>query len=270
MKKKIYIAAAIVAVLAAGTSSISCFGQSQAELDRVTGPGVALEQTGTQEAGVETVGEEQEEPKMSPVQEGQIVPENLEAAEEADQMIVAVGTGGCNADVYYYQKDQEEQWNLVWKEAGIVGRNGVTAEKAEGDGKTPCGTYSFTMAFGLKDDPGSILPYHKIQAGDFWVDDPESAYYNQLVNTSQTAADWDSAENLPACEPYYNYALALNYNPDCIPGKGSAIFLHCYTASPDNGSAGCIRLPEERMKELLRTVTEKSRIVIAADLESLR
>ena len=31
MKKKIYIAAAIVAVLAAGTSSISCFGQSQAE-----------------------------------------------------------------------------------------------------------------------------------------------------------------------------------------------------------------------------------------------
>ena len=51
---------------------------------------------------------------------------------------------------------------MVWKEAGIVGRNGITDQKTEGDGSTPSGTYGFTMAFGLRENPGSVLPYHKI------------------------------------------------------------------------------------------------------------
>lgn len=204
-----------------------------------------------------------------PVVDGVIQPGNLEAAKEADQMIVVVGAGGCQADVYYYGKSQDA-WALVWKEAGIVGRGGITANKAEGDGKTPAGTYAFPMTFGLKENPGSILPYHKIVKGDYWVDDGESAYYNQLVNTSATPKSWSSAENMAAASPYYNYALALDYNKDRIPGKGSAIFLHCFTAKADNGSAGCIRLPEERVKELVQTVTDKTRIVIASDVNQLR
>ena len=66
------------------------------------------------------------------------------------------------------------------------------------------------------------------------------------------------------------YALALDYNQDCVPGKGSAIFLHCFTASADNGSAGCIRLPEARAKELVQSATGQTRIVIAENMESLR
>ena len=212
------------------------------------------------------------EPGITPgpaVVDGVIQPHNLTGAEGADQLIVVVGTGGCNADTYYYKKG-DDTWNLVWKEASIVGRGGITSEKAEGDGRTPAGTYGFTMAFGLKDDPGSVLPYHKIVKGDYWVDDPASAYYNKLVNTSTTPRTWNSAENLAAASPYYDYALALDYNQDCVPGKGSAIFLHCFTASADNGSAGCIRLPEARAKELVQSATGQTRIVIAGNLESLR
>ena len=254
--KRRYRAAALLGLLAAVSTTTCSFGAGQVKQeDTMTGPGVSMT--------------EEEMPGV-PVKDGQIIPENLEAAREADQMIMVVGTGGCNADVFYYQKNEQENWGLAWQEAGIVGRNGITADKAEGDGKTPSGTYSFTLAFGLLENPGAILPYHLIREGDRWVDDPASAYYNQLVNTAQTPADWNSAENLPARSPYYNYALALNYNEECVPGKGSAIFLHCYTASPDNGSAGCIRLPQERMEQLLRTVTENTRIVIAPNLESLK
>lgn len=205
----------------------------------------------------------------APVIDGVIQPRNLKAAETADQMIVVVGTGGCYADTYYYKKG-EDSWDMVWKEASIVGRGGITSDKKEGDGKTPAGTYGFTMAFGLKEDPGSILSYHKVVKGDYWVDDSSSAYYNKLVNTSSTPKTWNSAENLAAASPYYNYALALDYNSDCVPGKGSAIFLHCFTASADNGSAGCIRLPEARAMELVRTATERTRIVIAEDLGHLQ
>lgn len=201
--------------------------------------------------------------------EAVIQPGNLEAAKEADQMLVVVGTGGYSADTYYYSRNKDS-WELVWKEASTVGREGITSAKAEGDGKTPAGTYGFTMAFGLKDDPGSVLPYHKVVKGDYWVDDSSSPYYNRLVNTSVTPKSWDSAENLEKASPYYNYALALDYNSKQAPGKGSAIFLHCFSASPKKGSAGCICLPESRIKELVQTATEKTRIVIAPDLSRLK
>lgn len=203
------------------------------------------------------------------VVDGVIQPQNLEGAQGADQLIVVVGTGGCNADVYYY-KNTGETWEMAWKEAGIVGKNGITHEKSEGDKSTPAGTYGFTMAFGLKPDPGSLLTYHRIAKGDYWVDDSASPYYNQLVNTAQTPKTWKSAENMAAASPYYNYALALDYNRECVPGKGSAIFLHCFTASADNGSAGCIRLPQERAKELVQSVTGQSKIIIAPELGQLK
>lgn len=260
--KNICKAAAVIAVLgsvmAAGSltavASSSAPGARNRLLQESTGPGVK--------------GTTHETPKAA-VLDGVIQPQNLEGAKDADQLIVVTGTGGCNADIYYYKKT-ENTWNMAWKEAGIVGRNGITAQKAEGDGSTPAGTYSFTMAFGLKEDPGSILPYHKIVKGDYWVDDSASSYYNRLVNTAQTPKDWNSAENMAATSPYYNYALALDYNPECVPGKGSAIFLHCFTASADRGSAGCIRLPEERAKELVQSATASTRIVIAQDLSQLK
>lgn len=233
-----------------------------------TGAGTAPDPK-EQGPGVMAVSEAEPEEKGAAVENGIIQPQNLEGAKDADQLVVVVGTGGCGADVYYYKKSGEA-WEMAWKEAGIVGRNGITDQKAEGDGSTPSGTYGFTMAFGLRENPGSILPYHKIAKGDYWVDDSASPYYNKLVNTSQVAKDWNSAENMASASPYYNYALALNYNEACEPGKGSAIFLHCFTASRDNGSAGCIRLPQERAKELVQSATERTKIVIAPDLERLK
>ena len=147
--KRRYRAAALLGLLAAVSTTTCSFGAGQVKQeDTMTGPGVSMT--------------EEEMPGV-PVKDGQIIPENLEAAQEADQMIVVVGTGGCNADVFYYQKNEQENWGLAWQEAGIVGRNGITADKAEGDGKTPSGTYSFTLAFGLLENPGAILPYHLIR-----------------------------------------------------------------------------------------------------------
>lgn len=263
------LAAGIMAALAVtGWAAQPGLGTVKAGLRGAAGYRLHAEEKGP---GVSGMGAALE-PGITPgpaVVDGVIQPHNLTGAEGADQLIVVVGTGGCNADTYYYKKG-DDTWNLVWKEASIVGRGGITSEKAEGDGRTPAGTYGFTMAFGLKDDPGSVLPYHKIVKGDYWVDDSASAYYNKLVNTSTTPRTWNSAENLAAASPYYDYALALDYNQDCVPGKGSAIFLHCFTASADNGSAGCIRLPEARAKELVQSATGQTRIVIAGNLESLR
>ena len=188
--------------------------------------------------------------------------DNSSAAEDITQAIVVDENGAFRVTVSYYKKQADGTWSHDFEVPGIYGRNGGTDDKREGDGKTPYGTYRFTMAFGTKENPGSILPYHQIGEQDYWIDDPDSAFYNKLVNAAETARDWNSGEHMISQGVSYHYGLALNYNEDCVPGKGSAIFLHCYTESNDSGSAGCIRIPEDNMKQLIQSVDANTRIVI--------
>lgn len=202
--------------------------------------------------------------------------EKLKAAEDTDQLLIVEAAGLDKVKVSYYKKASsgegpgvKKEWSEVFTTSGVYGKNGGTADKKEGDGKTPLGVYQFTMAFGLKDDPGSVLPYHKITAGDYWVDDSASPYYNKLVNTEETAKNWNSAEDMSAAAPFYNYGLVLDYNTDCVPGLGSAIFMHCTQSEADTGSAGCVRIPEELMKQVVQSVDDKSKIIIVSDREQL-
>lgn len=190
-----------------------------------------------------------------------------DSAQDVTQAIVVDENGGFHVTVSYYKKQADNTWTREFEVPGIYGRNGGTDDKKEGDGKTPYGTYSFTMAFGMKENPGSILPYHQIGENDFWIDDSDSAYYNKLVNAAETPRDWNSGEHMSRQGISYNYGLALNYNEDCVPGKGSAIFLHCYTETNDSGSAGCIRVPEENMKQLIQSVDANTRIIIRRSAE---
>lgn len=202
----------------------------------------------------------------------------LEASKDASQIILVVGKGNYDATVSYYKKKESEAigpavsaggWEHKFSVEGVVGKNGITSEKKEGDSKTPEGVYQFTLAFGLFDNPGSQIPYHKIQMGDYWVDDSASVYYNKLVNVNSTPKSWNSAEDMMACVPYYNYGLALNYNEECVPGEGSAIFIHCTKSTADTGSAGCVRIPQEKMKQLVESVDEHTKIIIVDSIEDL-
>lgn len=189
--------------------------------------------------------------------------ESLALPEETDQLVTVEGGLGSEVTVSYYEKGNG-QWKQIFTTPGLYGKMGGTDEKKEGDKKTPLGLYSFTMAFGIKEDPGSVLPYHKVAAGDYWVDDSASKYYNQLVNTASTKKDWSSAENMAAYAPHYNYGLVLDYNRERIPYKGSAIFLHCTMPEETAGSSGCVKIPEEYMRTLVQTIGQDARIWITA------
>lgn len=200
----------------------------------------------------------------------------LQASKDADHIILICGhkNNKTRVTVNDYTKDSSGNWTKNWAVRGIVGANGISTDKKEGDKKTPEGVFKATMNFGLKDNPGtkesSKLPYHKIVEGDFWVDDSESKYYNQLVNTSNIAKDWNSAEDLISASPYYNYAVALNYNTEAVPYKGSAIFIHATKTAYDTYSSGCVRIPEEYMKKILSSIDENTKIVIIENESKLK
>lgn len=157
-----------------------------------------------------------------------------------------------------HNKDGNGIWTELINTSGFVGQQGAGGT-LETNRKTPRGTYGFSMAFGIKPNPGSLITYTQVNDLHYWVDNPDSQYYNQFVSTDSVVPEWNSAEHLSSCAPAYNYALALNYNSACVPGKGSAIFLHCSTGSP---TYGCIAVPESAMKSLLQNITPGCAIVI--------
>lgn len=186
---------------------------------------------------------------------------------QENQYLVVRGSGTSDSLVWvcYYKKDESGDWKEQFCVEGNCGLNGITDDKREGDKKTPAGTYQFTQAFGILEDPGSRLPYKQVDAYDFWVDDENSRYYNQMVSTREVAADWMSAEPLSQVKPAYHYALALNYNTDeRTPGKGSAIFLHGLDPRK-NWTSGCIAIPEEQVKLLVQEVDENTKITILSE-----
>ncbi|MDL2264309.1 L,D-transpeptidase family protein, partial [Synergistaceae bacterium OttesenSCG-928-I11] len=155
----------------------------------------------------------------------------------------------------------EGKWAEKFRVEAHVGARGIALPRTEGSRTTPAGVYGLGPAFGIADDPGSILPYEKLRPGDFWIVDPKSKHYNRFVRNDFSDRDWTSAEDLYAETVAYKYALVIRYNAGpVVPGAGSAIFLHC---SRDRPTAGCVAVSEEAMKKILAFADDDTRILIA-------
>ncbi len=192
--------------------------------------------------------------------------ETLTTLKDTNSLVCVIGLGTSDCSVSYHKKDRNGKWVQLFLVDGDCGSQGIDYQKREGDNKTPAGLYTFTLAFGLKSDPGAFLEYRKITENDYWISDINSPYYNTWVNSSDTPGEYYS-EHLIEHNPSYNYALNINYNPNNTPGLGSAVFLHCYNGS--GFTTGCIAIPEKNMKTLVKEVDASTRILIVPREEDL-
>lgn len=176
---------------------------------------------------------------------------NLNAAADAEQLAIVSGTHGSNARFSLHEKVNDE-WHEIISCPAFIGKKGWGKTK-EGDMKTPKGIYTFTMAFGIKEDPGCQMEYTQVDDSHYWVGDSSSEYYNQFVSTK----DYDDfnkkdSEHIIDYDLAYKYCLNISYNNDGTPGNGSAIFLHCQTKN--KFTAGCVAIPEDAMITVMKNV----------------
>jgi L,D-peptidoglycan transpeptidase YkuD (ErfK/YbiS/YcfS/YnhG family) len=141
------------------------------------------------------------------------------------------------------------------------GKNEVTAEKREGDGKTPIGCFPIREIFYRSDrisKPDSVFPTKELSPDDGWCDDPDDPNYNKHVKLPYAA----SHENLWRKDNLYDVIVVLGYNDDPpAPGKGSAIFMHA--ARPNySPTVGCIALSLSDILELLKGLNADSKICV--------
>ena len=176
---------------------------------------------------------------------------NLNAASDAEQLAIVSGTHGANARFSLHEKVNDE-WCEIISCPAFIGKKGWGKTK-EGDWKTPKGIYTFTMAFGIKEDPGCQMEYTQVDDSHYWVGDSSSEYYNQFVSTRDyDDFNKDDSEHIIDYTLAYKYCLNISYNFDGTPGKGSAIFLHCQTKN--KFTAGCVAIPEEAMITVMKNV----------------
>jgi L,D-peptidoglycan transpeptidase YkuD (ErfK/YbiS/YcfS/YnhG family) len=138
----------------------------------------------------------------------------------------------------------------------VIGINGATTNKIEGDHKTPLGLYKFGTIFG-KDIPNKILsnlPYQQVIATDKFIDDPTHQDYNKWIRGNTSAKSY---ENLLREDHIYDLAVIIEYNMQpIIANKGSAIFMHIWRNS-DIGTQGCVAMSKGHLQNIINWLNIK-------------
>ncbi len=145
-----------------------------------------------------------------------------------------------------------------------IGRSGISADKHEGDGATPAGSFSIRKVFYRADrveKPISVFETIKLSERDGWSDDIKKPDYNRHITLPKNG----SHERLWREDHCYDIIVILGYNDaPTISGKGSAIFMHVARESylPTDG---WIALSLNDLEEILATCAEDTRVVVRYD-----
>lgn len=137
----------------------------------------------------------------------------------------------------------------------------MTDDKREGDGGTPVGVFELESVTWRPDRlprPATELPCAPIRSWDGWSDDPRDPAYNQPVRLPHA----HGCERLRRADPLYDLVVLFDANREPIePGRGSALFLHCWRA-PRYPTAGCVAFARDDLLWILERWSGRSRLVI--------
>jgi L,D-peptidoglycan transpeptidase YkuD (ErfK/YbiS/YcfS/YnhG family) len=154
-----------------------------------------------------------------------------------------------------------------WLRAGsrvvpvALGRAGVKADKREGDGGTPHGSYHPVQLWWRADRlrrPPTMLSARRIGRADAWCEDPTDRRYNRGFKRSAN----EPGDRLWREDHLYDLLLELDHNArPRVAGRGSAVFIH--VARPGLApTAGCVALGLRDLRLLVGRINAKTRIVI--------
>lgn len=145
-----------------------------------------------------------------------------------------------------------------------LGRGGIVADKREGDGGTPVGTFPLRRLLYRPDRvaaPETRLPARALTPADGWCDDPGDPAYNRPVTLPFAGGH----EKMWRDDGIYDVVVILGHNDDPpMAGRGSAIFLH--VARPDyRPTEGCVALALDDLRTVLADCGPETRLTVQSD-----
>jgi len=200
-------------------------------------------------------------------------PSRLASLGDARQVVVVTGRSwdSSTAVLRAWERTDDGSWRLhTGPVRARVGYSGFVRadERRQATGTSPAGTFAVLSSFGNGTDPGTALPYRKVDRNDWWPYDPrDPSTYNVLQSRRVPSARWRTvrAEDLSGYGAQYRYVAVLDFN---LPGGvhratdgqwladepadtrlGGGIFLH---VSGPGATAGCVSIPRGKMRRVLR------------------
>jgi D-alanyl-D-alanine dipeptidase len=189
--------------------------------------------------------------------------------------LIVVTTDDWNSAQATLHRYSRENIRKPWKEIGepikvVVGKNGlawgkgaisVDAQvgkpddpvKKEGDGRAPAGVFNLSKVFGYasQEQPGWKMPYVYLNSSVECVDDTNSKFYNQIVDRSTVAPDWNSSEQMLRKDDLYRWGVLVEHNSSpAQAGAGSCIFMHIWRG-PGQPTVGCTAMPQSDLESLI-------------------
>src|SRR5712671_810244 len=142
-----------------------------------------------------------------------------------------------------------------------LGRGGIRANKREGDGGTPRGTFRLRRLWWRADRltrPLTQLPVRRIRGDDGWCEDPRDRHYNRPIRLRPD----HPGDRLKRADHLYDLIIELDHNTrPRITGRGSAVFVH--VARPAFApTAGCVALKADALRRLIARIGPHTRIVV--------
>jgi L,D-peptidoglycan transpeptidase YkuD (ErfK/YbiS/YcfS/YnhG family) len=142
-----------------------------------------------------------------------------------------------------------------------LGRGGIKANKREGDGGTPRGTFRLRRLWWRADRlqrPHTQLAVRRIRKNDGWCEDPSDRHYNQPIRLPPD----HPGDRLWREDRLYDFIIELDHNTrPRIAGRGSAVFVH--VARPGFApTAGCVALTPSTLRRLIARIGPRTRISI--------
>lgn len=154
-----------------------------------------------------------------------------------------------------------------WLTAGTLtipvalGRGGIRANKREGDGGTPRGSFRPRQVWWRADRhgrPQTFLPARAIRSADAWCEDPGDRHYNRPLRR----APGQGGDLLTRDDHLYDFIIEIDHNTrPRVAGRGSAVFLHL-ARDHFGPTAGCVAMTKSAMLRLLRRLGPRTKIII--------
>ena len=200
------------------------------------------------------------------------------AAGQATQYL-GIGMGSTNFSITYQTDARDRPLSAIsvrpaagdprrgwltadgWTVPVALGRGGILANKREGDGGTPRGTFYPRQLWWRADrlpKPRTFLPVRPIRPEDAWCEDPQDRHYNQPIRLVRDQA----GDRLTREDHLYDFIVEIDHNAaPRIAGRGSAVFLHLARTN-FSPTAGCVSMTKSAMLRLLRRMGPQTKIMI--------
>lgn len=194
---------------------------------------------------------------------------------QSKQLIIVLTNDWTNpkAQVFLFENNNNK-WTLLESNIpAILGENGLglglglhdnnwfqnkNIFKKEGDKKAPAGVFTLGKIYGYENKLPfkTNLPYEKASDTLIGVDDIQSKYYNQIIDTvnfPNKPYPWNSYELMKRDDNLYKWLIVINHNEKSTPGEGSLIFFHIWRHE-NAPTVGCTAVSEKNILKVLNFI----------------